>query len=36
LWRDYDPAKTAQTYEMEEADRAKLVFRVKIGNRDPW
>jgi enterochelin esterase family protein len=36
LWRDYDPAKTAQTYEMEEAERAKPLFRVKIGNRDPW
>lgn len=36
LWRDYDPAKTAQTYEMEEAERARPVFRVKIGNRDAW
>ncbi len=36
LWRDYDPAKTAQTYEMEEAERVKPVFRVKIANRDVW
>jgi hypothetical protein len=36
LWRDYDPAKAAQTYEMEDAERAKPVFRVKIGNRDAW
>jgi enterochelin esterase-like enzyme len=36
LWRDYDPAKTAQTYEMEEAERAKPVFRVKVANRDVW
>jgi hypothetical protein len=36
LWRDYDPAKAAQAFEMEEAERVKPVFRVKIGNRDPW
>ena len=36
LWRDYDPAKTAQTYEMEEAERVKPVYRVKIANRDVW
>ena len=36
LWRDYDPAKTAQTYEMEESERAKPVFRVKVANRDVW
>jgi enterochelin esterase family protein len=36
LWRDYDPAKTAQTYEMEEAERAKPLFRVRIANREVW
>ena len=36
LWREYDPAKTAQTYEMDEAERAKPVFRVKVANRDVW
>ncbi len=36
LWRDYDPAKTAQNYEMEPSERAKPVFRVKISNRDAW
>jgi len=36
LWRDYDSAKTEQTYEMDEAERAKPVFRVKIANRDAW
>jgi enterochelin esterase family protein len=36
LWRDYDPAKTQQTYEMEEAERAKPVFRVSITNREAW
>jgi enterochelin esterase-like enzyme len=36
LWRDYDPAKTSQTYEMEEAERKKPVFRVTISNRDAW
>ena len=36
LWRDYDPAKTQQTYQMEEAERVKPVFRVSITNRDAW
>jgi enterochelin esterase-like enzyme len=36
LWRDYDPAKTEQMYQMEESERAKPVFRVSITNRDPW
>jgi len=36
LWREYDPAKTEQAYVMEESERAKPVFRVKIANRDPW
>jgi enterochelin esterase-like enzyme len=34
LWRDYDPAKTEQTYEMDSAEKAKPLFRVKIYNRD--
>jgi enterochelin esterase-like enzyme len=36
LWRDYDPAKTQQTYEMEAAERDKPPFRVKIANREAW
>jgi enterochelin esterase-like enzyme len=36
LWRDYDPAKTQQVYQMEEAERAKPMFRVTITNRDAW
>jgi enterochelin esterase-like enzyme len=36
LWRDYDPAKTEQIYEMEPAERAKPFYRVKIANRDAW
>jgi enterochelin esterase family protein len=36
LWRDYDPAKTSQTYEMEEAERAKPLFRVSVTNREAW
>jgi len=36
LWRDYDRGKTGQTYEMEEAERVKPVFRVSITNRDAW
>jgi len=34
LWRDYDPTKTEQTYEMEPSEKAKPVFRVAITNRD--
>lgn len=34
LWRDYDPAKTEQKYEMEESEKAKPLFRVSITNRD--
>lgn len=36
LWRDYDPAKTEQTYQMDEAERVKPLYRVKITNRDAW
>ncbi len=34
LWRDFDPAKTTQTYEIEPAEKAKPLFRVSITNRD--
>jgi enterochelin esterase family protein len=34
LWRDYDPAKTEQVYEMEAAEKAKPLFRVAVVNRD--
>ena len=33
LWRDYDPAKTEQSYEMEPTEKAKPTFRVAITNR---
>jgi enterochelin esterase family protein len=36
LWRDYDPNKTSQTYEMDPAERAKPLFRVSITNREAW
>ena len=36
LWRDYDPEKTAQTFEQEEAERQKPIFRVQVANRDAW
>ncbi len=36
LWRDYDPAKTQQTYEMEPAERDQPLYRVRIANRDAW
>jgi enterochelin esterase-like enzyme len=34
LWRDYDAAKTEQTYEIEPAEKAKPLFRVKVYNRE--
>ncbi len=34
LWRDYDPAKTEQVYEMEADEKAKPLFRVSLANRD--
>jgi enterochelin esterase-like enzyme len=34
LWRDYDPSKTTQTYEMEPAEKAKPLFRIAIASRD--
>lgn len=34
LWRDYDPAKTEQSYVMDPAEKSKPVFRVSISNRD--
>jgi enterochelin esterase-like enzyme len=36
LWRNYDPSKTAETYTMDPAEKAKPVFRVTITNRDSW
>jgi enterochelin esterase family protein len=34
LWRDYDPAKTEQTFEMEPSEKAKPLFRISIINRE--
>ncbi|MDQ2898975.1 MAG: alpha/beta hydrolase-fold protein [Acidobacteriota bacterium] len=34
LWRDYDPAKTEQTFEMEPAEKSKPVFRIATLNRE--
>ena len=34
LWRDYDPGKTSQTYEMEPSEKTKPFFRVTVTNRD--
>ena len=34
LWRDYDPAKTEQTYEIEAAEKALPLFRIGIVNRE--
>jgi enterochelin esterase family protein len=36
LWRDYDPAKTEQTYTMDPAEKSKPYYRVKIVNREAW
>jgi enterochelin esterase family protein len=33
LWRDYDPAKTEQTFEQDAEEKAKPLFRVRIYNR---
>lgn len=34
LWREYDPAKTEQNYEMESEEKAKPLFLVGITNRE--
>jgi enterochelin esterase-like enzyme len=34
LWRDYDPSRTTQDYEMEPSEKTKPPFRVAIANRD--
>ncbi len=36
LWRDYDPSKSAQAFEMEDTEKVKPPFRVKVVNRDSW
>jgi enterochelin esterase family protein len=33
LWRDYDPTKTEQTFQMEPSEKAKPIFRVSVANR---
>ncbi len=34
LWRDYDPARTSQTYTQDPAEAARPPFRVSIANRE--
>jgi enterochelin esterase-like enzyme len=34
LWRDYDPAKTEQTYVIDPSEKSKPIFRVSVTNRD--
>ena len=34
LWRDYDPAKTSETYTQDPAEASKPPFRVAIVNRE--
>ena len=33
LWRDYDPNKTEQTFEIDPAEKDKPLFRVSLSNR---
>jgi enterochelin esterase family protein len=33
LWRNYDPAKTEETYIMDPAEKDHPFFRVSITNR---
>jgi enterochelin esterase-like enzyme len=33
LWRDYDPARTTQSYEMDPSEKTRPTFRVAITNR---
>lgn len=33
LWRDYDPARTTQTFTMDPDEKAKPLFRIDIVNR---
>jgi enterochelin esterase family protein len=34
LWRDYDPSKTTQPYEIDPSEKSKPPFRVSITNRE--
>jgi enterochelin esterase family protein len=36
LWRDYDPTKTSQEFQMDPTEKEKPFFRVTISNRDAW
>jgi hypothetical protein len=33
LWRDYDPGKTEQIYEIDPSEKSKPPFRASITNR---
>jgi enterochelin esterase-like enzyme len=34
LWRDYDPAKTEQSFQIEPSEKAQPLFRVAVANRN--
>lgn len=36
LWRGWEASRTEEVFEMEAAERAKPLFRVKIANREAW
>jgi len=33
LWRNYDPSKTEETYQMDPSEKSQPFFRVTITNR---
>jgi enterochelin esterase-like enzyme len=36
LWRDYDPKKSSQEFQIDPAEKEKPFFRVTVSNRDAW
>jgi len=36
LWRDYDPKKTSQEFQIDPVEKEKPMFRVTITSRDAW
>ena len=34
LWRDYDPARASQIFEIDPAEKSKPIFRVTVTNRE--
>src|SRR5262245_17252182 len=36
LWRDYNPKKSSEEFQIEPSEKEKPFFRVTITNRDAW